>query len=47
MEGHTNSTDKLVSDFRNLVADAEELLKATVSQAGETIAEARQRSSKA
>jgi ElaB/YqjD/DUF883 family membrane-anchored ribosome-binding protein len=35
--------DKLVQDFRIVVADAEELLKATASQAGERVAAARER----
>ena len=35
--------DKLVQDFRAVVADAEELLKATASQAGEKVAVARER----
>jgi len=35
--------DKLVQDFRIVVADAEELLKATASQAGEKVAVARER----
>jgi ElaB/YqjD/DUF883 family membrane-anchored ribosome-binding protein len=43
MDGEASSKDKLVSDLRNLVADAEELLKATASQAGEKIAEARKK----
>src|SRR5512145_2002508 len=43
MESEVTSKDKLVGDLRNLVADAEELLKATASQAGETIAVARQK----
>ena len=43
MDGETNSTDKLVGDLRNLVADAEELMKATASQAGEKVAEARRK----
>ena len=43
MEGETNSKEKLVSDFRVLVNDAEELLRATASQAGEKIAVARQK----
>jgi len=43
MDGETTSKDKLVSDLKNLVADAEELLKATASQAGEKVAEARQK----
>ena len=37
------SKDKLVQDFRVVVADAEELLKATASQAGEKVAVARER----
>ena len=35
--------DKLVQDFRAVVADAEELLRATASQAGEKVAAARER----
>jgi ElaB/YqjD/DUF883 family membrane-anchored ribosome-binding protein len=38
-----DSKDKLVQDFRAVVADAEELLKATASQAGEKVAVARER----
>ena len=37
------SKDKLVSDLKVVVADAEELLKATASQAGEKAAELRSR----
>jgi len=37
------SKDKLVQDFKIVVADAEELLKATASQAGEKVAAARER----
>jgi ElaB/YqjD/DUF883 family membrane-anchored ribosome-binding protein len=37
------SKDKLMQDFRAVVADAEELLKATASQAGEKVAVARER----
>ncbi|HVO93422.1 MAG TPA: DUF883 family protein [Terriglobales bacterium] len=37
------NTEKLISDLKALVADAEELLKATASQAGEKIAVARQK----
>ena len=37
------SKDKLVQDFRAVVADAEELLKTTASQAGEKVAAARER----
>ena len=36
-------TQKLVSDYKVLVADAEELIKATASQSTEKIAEARTR----
>ena len=43
MDGEATSKDKLVSDLRNLVADAEELLKATASQAGEKISEVRKK----
>ncbi len=35
--------DKLVQDFKIVVADAEDLLKATASQAGEKVAVARER----
>jgi ElaB/YqjD/DUF883 family membrane-anchored ribosome-binding protein len=37
------SREKLVSDLKTLVSDAEELLKATASQAGEKVATARQK----
>lgn len=43
MEGEASSKERLVGDLRNLVADAEELLKATASQAGEKIGVARQK----
>lgn len=43
MNGEASSKEKLVSDLRNLVADAEELLKATASQAGDKIGVARQK----
>jgi ElaB/YqjD/DUF883 family membrane-anchored ribosome-binding protein len=43
MDGETTSKDRVVGDLKNLVADAEELLKATASQAGEKVAEARQK----
>lgn len=39
----TFSKDKLVQDFKIVVADAEELLKATASQAGEKVSAARER----
>jgi ElaB/YqjD/DUF883 family membrane-anchored ribosome-binding protein len=35
--------DKLVQDFKLVIADAEELLKATASQAGEKVSAARER----
>ena len=35
------SKDKLIQDFRVVVADAEELLKATANQANEKVSEAR------
>ena len=37
------SKDKLVADLKAVVADAEELLRATASQAGEKVAAARER----
>ncbi len=37
------STEKLMGDLKTLVGDAEELLKATASQAGERVAAARQK----
>ncbi len=37
------SKDKLIADFRVVVADAEELLKATAGQAGDKAAELRTR----
>src|SRR5438105_15965760 len=43
MDGET-SKDKLTSDLKTLVGDAEELLKATASQAGEKGTVARQKS---
>lgn len=39
----TVTKDKLVQDVRIVVADAEELLKATASQAGEKVTAARER----
>jgi ElaB/YqjD/DUF883 family membrane-anchored ribosome-binding protein len=42
MDGET-TTERLVTDLKSLVGDAEELLKATTSQAGEKIAVARQK----
>jgi ElaB/YqjD/DUF883 family membrane-anchored ribosome-binding protein len=41
MEGETK--DRLVGDLKSLIADAEELLRATKSQAGEAVAAARQK----
>ncbi len=43
MDGEASSKERLVSDLKNLVADAEELLKATASQAGDKIGVARQK----
>lgn len=37
------SREKLVQDFKLVIADAEELLKATAAQAGEKVAAARER----
>jgi ElaB/YqjD/DUF883 family membrane-anchored ribosome-binding protein len=41
--GSGMTKDKLVQDFKVVVSDAEELLKATASQAGEKVAAARER----
>lgn len=44
MNDMTNSTkDKLVSDFRVVVSDAEELLRLTANQAGDKVADLRGR----
>jgi ElaB/YqjD/DUF883 family membrane-anchored ribosome-binding protein len=43
MNGENANSEKLIRDFKSLVTDAEELLKATASQAGEKIAVARQK----
>ena len=43
MDGEASSKERLVGDLKNLVADAEELVKATASQAGEKIGVARQK----
>lgn len=37
------SREKLVSDLKNVISDAEELLKATATQAGEKVAAAREK----
>ena len=42
-EGEKVTRGKLVEDFKAVVADAEELLKATASQTGERIAAAEPR----
>jgi ElaB/YqjD/DUF883 family membrane-anchored ribosome-binding protein len=42
MDGET-SKEKLVGDLKTLIGDAEELLKATTSQAGEKVSAARQK----
>lgn len=41
--GIEETKEKLVSDFKVLLSDAEELLKATANHAGERVATARQR----
>jgi len=43
MEATTSSKERLISDLKSLVEDAEELLKATANQAGEKIGVARQK----
>ena len=43
MDGENTSRDRLISDFKTLVADAEALLKETASQAGDKIGVARQK----
>jgi ElaB/YqjD/DUF883 family membrane-anchored ribosome-binding protein len=43
MDGETTSKERLIADLKTLVGDAEELLRATASQAGERISEARQK----
>lgn len=43
MQDSSAVKDKLVSDFRALVSSAEELLRATASQAGDRMADARAR----
>lgn len=42
MDGET-SKERLVGDLKTLITDAEELLRATTSQAGEKVTAARQR----
>jgi len=41
--GNEVSRDKLVQDFKLVIADAEELLRATATQAGEKVTAARER----
>jgi ElaB/YqjD/DUF883 family membrane-anchored ribosome-binding protein len=41
--GSEASKEKLVQDFREVVADAEELLRVTAGQAGEKVVAARER----
>lgn len=41
--GNEASKDKLVQDFKLVIADAEELLRATAAQAGEKVTAARER----
>jgi ElaB/YqjD/DUF883 family membrane-anchored ribosome-binding protein len=43
MEATDINTDKLVSDMKVVIADADELLRATAGQAGEKVAAARAR----
>jgi ElaB/YqjD/DUF883 family membrane-anchored ribosome-binding protein len=43
MNGENANSEKFIRDLKTLVADAEDLLKATASQAGEKIAVARQK----
>jgi ElaB/YqjD/DUF883 family membrane-anchored ribosome-binding protein len=43
MDGEASSKERLVGDLKNLVTDAEELLRATASQAGDKIGLARQK----
>ena len=43
MDSEASSKERLTGDLKNLVADAEELLKATASQAGDKIGVARQK----
>jgi ElaB/YqjD/DUF883 family membrane-anchored ribosome-binding protein len=43
MDGEAGGKERLVNDLRMLVSDAEELLRATASQAGEKITVARQK----
>jgi ElaB/YqjD/DUF883 family membrane-anchored ribosome-binding protein len=43
MEGETTTRDRIANDLKTLVGDAEELLKATASQAGDKITIARQK----
>ena len=43
MNRENANSEKLIRDLKTLVTDAEELLKATASQAGEKIAVARQK----
>ena len=42
-ELNCNSKQKIVSDLKNVVADAEEILRATADIAGEKVAELRER----
>ena len=46
MDGET-TMERLVGELKTIIGDAEELLRATTSQAGEKIAVARRRSSRA
>ena len=43
MDAETTNKERLVSDLKNLINDAEELLRATATQAGEKVSVARQK----
>lgn len=43
MDAETTNKERLVTDLKNLINDAEELLRATATQAGEKVSVARQK----
>jgi ElaB/YqjD/DUF883 family membrane-anchored ribosome-binding protein len=43
MDAESTNKERLVSDLKNLITDAEELLRATATQAGEKVSVARQK----
>ncbi|HEU4340672.1 MAG TPA: DUF883 family protein [Candidatus Binatia bacterium] len=43
MDAETTNKERLVTDLKNLITDAEELLRATATQAGEKVSVARQK----